>query len=153
MLDIDNFKDFNDEHGHIAGDAILKNIGKILRAKAPAGDMVGRYGGEEFTLLALNCSKKDAIKLANDIREEIKKYHAPLIEKPQAIALNKIDITDDGDKEEAKEILASRKGGEKKITAIASDVGFNSMTAFYRVFKKYTGMTPNRYKEEVRKKK
>jgi AraC-like DNA-binding protein len=54
--------------------------------------------------------------------------------------------------EEAKEILASRKGGEKKISVIAGDVGFNSMTAFYRTFKKYTGMTPNRYKEEVKKK-
>jgi AraC-like DNA-binding protein len=55
--------------------------------------------------------------------------------------------------EEAREILASRKGGEKKISVIAGDVGFNSMTAFYRTFKKYTGMTPNQYKEEVKKRK
>jgi GAF domain-containing protein len=42
MLDIDDFKDFNDKHGHIAGDAVLKNIGQILKSKASAGDIVDR---------------------------------------------------------------------------------------------------------------
>ena len=55
------------------------------------------------------------------IREEIKKYHSPLIEKPQAIALNKIDITDENDREEAKEILA--KEGHK-IYTISALTGF-----------------------------
>ena len=55
------------------------------------------------------------------IREEIEKYHAPLIEKPQAIALNKIDITDENDREEAKEILA--KEGHK-IYTISALTGF-----------------------------
>ncbi len=71
MLDIDNFKEFNDRHGHIAGDAVLKNIGRILMSKASAGDMVGRYGGEEFVFLSLDCGKKDAMNLAEDIRKEI----------------------------------------------------------------------------------
>lgn len=72
MLDIDNFKDFNDQYGHIAGDAILKRIAKILGSKSSAGDVIGRYGGEEFTFVALNCNKRDAIKLAENIRKEIK---------------------------------------------------------------------------------
>ena len=71
MLDIDDFKGFNDKHGHIAGDAILKNIGRILKSKASAGDIVARYGGEEFAFLALNCGRKKGIKLAGDIRKEI----------------------------------------------------------------------------------
>lgn len=71
MLDIDNFKDFNDRYGHISGDAILRKIARILKSKTDAGDIVARYGGEEFALVALNCNKKDAIELANDIREEI----------------------------------------------------------------------------------
>lgn len=49
--------------------------------------------------------------------------------------------------EEAKKILAGPKGAEKKNTAVAFDVGFNSMTAFYKAFKKFTGMTPNQYKK------
>ena len=72
MLDIDNFKDFNDQHGHIAGDAILKKISGILKSKAGAGDIIGRYGGEEFAFVALNNGGKNAIKLAEDIRKEIK---------------------------------------------------------------------------------
>lgn len=72
MMDIDNFKDFNDEHGHIAGDIILKKIAKILRSKASAGDIVARYGGEEFTFVALDYSAGSAKKLAEEIRKEIK---------------------------------------------------------------------------------
>ena len=71
MMDIDNFKNFNDEHGHVLGDAILRDIGRILKSKASAGDIVARYGGEEFVFLALNCKRKKAVKLANDIRKEI----------------------------------------------------------------------------------
>ncbi|MFC1644106.1 diguanylate cyclase [Candidatus Omnitrophota bacterium] len=71
MLDIDNFKDFNDEHGHIAGDAVLKNIGRVLKSRASAGDVAARYGGEEFAFLALGCGRKEAVKIAEDIRTEI----------------------------------------------------------------------------------
>jgi ligand-binding sensor domain-containing protein/AraC-like DNA-binding protein len=49
--------------------------------------------------------------------------------------------------EEAKKILADSKGAEKKNTAVAFDIGFNSMTAFYKAFKKFTGMTPSQYKK------
>jgi ligand-binding sensor domain-containing protein/AraC-like DNA-binding protein len=55
--------------------------------------------------------------------------------------------------EETKEILRSPAGAKKKITTVAQDVGFNSMTAFYKAFKKNTGMTPNQYKKEVKKNK
>jgi ligand-binding sensor domain-containing protein/AraC-like DNA-binding protein len=55
--------------------------------------------------------------------------------------------------EEAKEILKSPRGEKLKIIFVAQEVGFQSMTAFYKAFKKYTNMTPNQYKEEVKKKK
>ncbi|NIM10420.1 MAG: helix-turn-helix domain-containing protein [Candidatus Aminicenantes bacterium] len=54
--------------------------------------------------------------------------------------------------EEAKEILKTPRGTKVKITIVAQEVGFNSMTAFYKAFKKYTNMTPNQYKEEIKKK-
>lgn len=51
--------------------------------------------------------------------------------------------------EEAKKILLSPEGAERKISTVSQDVGFNSMTAFYKAFKKQTGMTPNQYKKEA----
>jgi diguanylate cyclase (GGDEF)-like protein len=72
MLDIDDFKTFNDEHGHIAGDAVLKNIGRILRAQTSAGDIVARYGGEEFVFLTIDRDREKALRIAQKIRNEIK---------------------------------------------------------------------------------
>ena len=73
MIDIDNFKKFNDENGHMAGDAILQKTGAILRGKASAGDTVARYGGEEFAFLSLNMDRPGALELAERIRDDIEK--------------------------------------------------------------------------------
>jgi len=71
MLDIDDFKQFNDSYGHIAGDIVLKNVSRVLASKASAGDIVCRYGGEEFAFVALDCNKTKAVRLAKDLREKI----------------------------------------------------------------------------------
>jgi ligand-binding sensor domain-containing protein/AraC-like DNA-binding protein len=55
--------------------------------------------------------------------------------------------------EEAKKILQSSRGARRKITAVAFEVGFNSISAFYKVFKKYTNTTPTRYKKKAGNKK
>jgi AraC-like DNA-binding protein len=54
--------------------------------------------------------------------------------------------------EEAKKILRTSRGTNRKNTVLAYDVGFNSMTVFYKAFRKFAGMTPNQYKKETRKK-
>jgi len=51
VVDLDNFKAINDSQGHSAGDEVLKRTGKILRQTLRAHDLVGRYGGDEFTVL------------------------------------------------------------------------------------------------------
>lgn len=51
MLDVDFFKRFNDQHGHEAGDAVLRGLGRLLRDMVRAGDLACRFGGEEFTLV------------------------------------------------------------------------------------------------------
>ncbi|MBU1127998.1 MAG: sensor domain-containing diguanylate cyclase [Candidatus Omnitrophica bacterium] len=71
MFDIDDFKKFNDKYGHIAGDIVLRNVGHVLKSKISAGDIVCRYGGEEFAFVALGYDIKKAAKLAEEIREDI----------------------------------------------------------------------------------
>jgi len=51
MLDIDHFKKVNDEHGHLAGDAVLRDVARLLKDALRTVDSVGRYGGEEFLVL------------------------------------------------------------------------------------------------------
>jgi diguanylate cyclase (GGDEF)-like protein/PAS domain S-box-containing protein len=51
MVDLDNFKELNDELGHLAGDLILRSFGALLREEVRADDLAGRYGGDEFLLL------------------------------------------------------------------------------------------------------
>lgn len=71
MIDIDEFKRFNDEHGHITGDAMLKKVAQILKQKVSPGDFVARYGGEEFSFISLNSDHEEAMALAEEIRHEI----------------------------------------------------------------------------------
>ena len=51
MIDIDDFKDYNDKHGHLAGDKALRNIAKTLKVSCRSVDVIARYGGEEFAIL------------------------------------------------------------------------------------------------------
>jgi len=69
--DLDLFKDINDKHGHMVGDQVLKVISATLKGAVKGRDLVARYGGEEFTIVLLNTSLANAIKLANAIRVEI----------------------------------------------------------------------------------
>jgi diguanylate cyclase (GGDEF)-like protein len=72
MLDVDNFKHFNDEYGHQAGDACLQALAQALvRAARRAGEGVARYGGEEFVVLVPNASGQDALQVARRIQSEV----------------------------------------------------------------------------------
>ncbi|MBU1912292.1 MAG: sensor domain-containing diguanylate cyclase, partial [Candidatus Omnitrophica bacterium] len=72
MMDIDNFKNYNDEYGHTAGDMVLKAISKTLLNFTDSG-IACRYGGEEFAMLLPDASKKDALRTADNIRKALKK--------------------------------------------------------------------------------
>ena len=72
MLDIDNFKNFNDVYGHIAGDECLREIGKTLkRCIQRKSDLVARYGGEEMVVVVQETTLEGLLKVAEDIRREI----------------------------------------------------------------------------------
>lgn len=66
-LDVDHFKQINDDFGHLTGDEAIKEIGALLRETARAGDVVARSGGEEFAILAPDTDDEGAMHLADRI--------------------------------------------------------------------------------------
>jgi len=72
LLDIDHFKKYNDEFGHVMGDYVLKMVGACLSGNCRANiDVVGRYGGEEFGVIFPNETPENAKKFAEKLRESI----------------------------------------------------------------------------------
>jgi diguanylate cyclase (GGDEF)-like protein len=68
MADLDNFKNYNDRHGHIAGDEALKELGGLLAYSIRETDVVARYGGEEFLIFLNHTDKDGAVKTAEKLR-------------------------------------------------------------------------------------
>ena len=68
MLDLDHFKRFNDDHGHVAGDSFLQQLAAAWQAAIRPSDTLGRYGGEEFSLLLPNCDLPAAIEVIERLR-------------------------------------------------------------------------------------
>jgi two-component system, cell cycle response regulator len=69
--DLDHFKTVNDTYGHAAGDVVLKECATRLRTQLRAGDVIGRWGGEEFVVLARNTSPDQALALAERLRASL----------------------------------------------------------------------------------
>ncbi len=68
VIDMDHFKKVNDKHGHLFGDDVLRSLTKVIADVLRSGDVLGRYGGEEFCVFLPNTSEKDATGLAERIR-------------------------------------------------------------------------------------
>ena len=73
MIDLDNFKIYNDLCGHVAGDKALKKIGRILKSSVRDMDVVARYGGEEFCVVLPGTAKMESLFVAERIRRTIEK--------------------------------------------------------------------------------
>ena len=68
LIDVDHFKKVNDQHGHLYGDDVLKELTSVIANILRSGDVLGRYGGEEFCIFLPNTSEQDALRLAERIR-------------------------------------------------------------------------------------
>ncbi len=73
IIDIDDFKVFNDRYGHLAGDEALRSVAHALREGVRSMDVVSRYGGEEFSVILPHTSKKDAYVIAERIRRAVER--------------------------------------------------------------------------------
>lgn len=71
MIDVDNFKSYNDRYGHLVGDRVLKVVAQVLKETVRTVDLVARYGGEEFSVLLLKTPWSGAQTVAERIRQKV----------------------------------------------------------------------------------
>lgn len=71
FVDVDHFKRINDDHGHLVGDRVLRQLARQLTSRTRAADAVARYGGEEFAILLPETRLQEAERTAENIRESI----------------------------------------------------------------------------------
>lgn len=77
FMDLDHFKFFNDTHGHQAGDDLLQMLGALLTQNTRESDVIARWGGEEFIIIAPETGSKQACVLAEKIRTQVAEYDFP----------------------------------------------------------------------------
>jgi len=77
FIDLDNFKFFNDKHGHLAGDEVLHSLGKLMSGATRDADTLARWGGEEFIIIAPETNEQQACQLAESIRKQVAEYAFP----------------------------------------------------------------------------
>ena len=75
IMDIDDFKEINDQYGHQAGDHVIKYVANTIENIVRTTDIVGRYGGDEFIIVIYNCSQDGAEKIAAKIKSAIESPH------------------------------------------------------------------------------
>ena len=75
LIDLDDFKRINDTYGHLAGDKVLRELALLFKSELRSMDFIGRFGGEEFLAILVETSKKEAILIANRLREKIATHH------------------------------------------------------------------------------
>ena len=77
MIDVDFFKQYNDQHGHPAGDEILILMGQLLTLHARNSDFIARYGGDEFAILLPETDSEGAIQAASRYQQALQNFHWP----------------------------------------------------------------------------
>ena len=81
IMDIDYFKSYNDQNGHMEGDNLLRSLAKLLSESLRGDDMLFRFGGEEFVILFLDTTSENVAMVAERIRQKVADYVFPFEEK------------------------------------------------------------------------
>lgn len=127
MFDIDHFKKVNDTFGHDAGDAVLKEVAKILASKLRSSDRVCRLGGEEFVVICPGCPLDNAVRVGDRLREAIAGHRITFKNFDQNVTVSggvaervaSMRHHDDLLKAADEALYASKHGGRNKITAFS----------------------------------
>lgn len=130
MLDVDDFKAYNDSHGHGAGDEILRCVARAMSESSRADDLVARYGGEEFVLL-LHGDVEGIREVAERMRRAVQKRCVPeredSLERPVTVSLGIAPLTEEINSLERliaiadAEMYRAKKAGKNRVSVFAED--------------------------------
>ncbi len=125
-LDVDQFKIINDTCGHSAGDALLGQVGALLKTKIRWRDTLARLGGDEFGVLLESCSLDEALRMAEQLRETIRSYKFVWEERTFRLgcSIGVVPIT--GDSEDVAAVLSAADSA----CAAAKEAGRNRVYSF-----------------------
>ena len=98
MIDVDHFKQYNDQYGHPAGDGVLKIIARLLWQNARATDVVARYGGEEFAVIMPDSNGEGALQMAERFRAAIRAHPWEQVQLTVSMGISTILFRKDADK-------------------------------------------------------
>ncbi len=121
FVDIDDFKRYNDTHGHLAGDDALRLVALAIKATVRETDIVGRYGGEEMVVIALGSDKEFGAKLAERVRERIERSC------PVTVSIGVASFPDDGDqvndliKAADAAMYQAKRSGKNRVVVVQSE--------------------------------
>ena len=128
MCDIDYFKDINDNYGHLAGDEVLRAFSRLIKQYSRGGDIICRYGGEEFLLILPNMAREAAIARAEQIRlafaAALMSYNATVIRATASFGV--AAFPDDGHEIDVliaaadKALYAAKHGGRNQVMIYAA---------------------------------
>nr|WP_246344071.1 GGDEF domain-containing protein [Acidocella aromatica] len=92
MLDIDNFKQYNDNFGHLAGDSALQSVARVLLSSLRPYDFLARYGGEEFAIILPSTDLADAIVVAERVRGLVAASEFPHRKFTISVGVSRLDV-------------------------------------------------------------
>ena len=122
MLDVDDFKGYNDTLGHPAGDQVLREIATAMRETVREGDLVARYGGEEFAALLPQTDARQGRVVAERIRDAIERHTFP--HRRVTVSIGAAEFADDGSDAETlidsadRALFVAKRGGRNRVVFI-----------------------------------
>lgn len=128
MLDIDHFKRVNDEHGHAAGDNVIRALANLLRQRLRRIDSLGRYGGEEFLAVLPDCTPEQAYLIVDEIRQRFAelRFIADSVEFSVTLSAGIAGTDVNSDAEQLREradkaLYAAKHSGRNQVQIAASE--------------------------------
>jgi diguanylate cyclase (GGDEF)-like protein len=121
MVDIDRFKDLNDEFGHLLGDEVLRQICSIFSQQLRKIDVVCRYGGEEFVILLSQTTAEHALRVAEKLRRVVETWQFPGVPRAVTISVGAAVFPEHGDTRDAlvraadAGLYAAKQAGRNRI--------------------------------------